>query len=210
MSLDAGAVHDEDLMSLPLLAVAAFAAATTVTPGPNNAMVAASAARHGVRATLPHCLGIAFGFAAMVALVGLGVAGFLIAAPAVMRVLRWVALAWLLLLAWRIARSGAPGSGPKAPPMSFLGAALFQWVNPKAWLIAVGGNAAFVTPGAYPMAQVALLAGTFLVLALPCILLWAAFGSAAGRVLSSPLRLRVFNVTMAALMVASMLPAAFE
>ncbi len=197
-------------MPIPFLAIAAFTVAASVTPGPNNVMVAASAANHGFRATLPHCAGIMVGFAVMAAVVGLGVAGLLTAFPTVALVLRWVALAWLLVLAWRIARAGAPGSGPARPPMGFLGGALFQWVNPKAWLMAVGANAAFVSSGAPLLPQVATVAFAFLLLGTPCVLLWAAIGGAAGRLLHSPLRLRAYNLLMATLMVASMLPVAFE
>lgn len=197
-------------MSMPLLALAGFAAAASITPGPNNVMVAASGANHGFRATLPHCAGIALGFAVMVAIIGLGVAGVLASVPRIAFVLRWVALGWLLLLAWRIARSGAPGTGPARPPMGFLGAAAFQWVNPKAWLMAVSANALFVSPASPLPPQVAAMALTFLVLTIPCILMWAALGSAAGRLLGVPWRLRAFNVAMAGLMVVSMLPVAFE
>ncbi len=197
-------------MSFPLLPLVVFTLAACITPGPNNVMVAASAANHGLRATLPHAAGIAVGFAVMIVLVGLGVAGVLAELPRLLgRALRWVAVGWLLLIALRIARAGAPGSGPARPPMGFLGAAMFQWVNPKAWLMAVGATGAFISP-TQPMApQLATVAGVFFAATVPCVLGWAALGSAAGRLLHSPLRLRAFNIGMAALMVASMLPVAF-
>ena len=196
-------------MTSSLLALAAFAFAASITPGPNNAMVAATAANHGFRAALPQVLGIAFGFAAMLAILALGVAGVLAALPRLEMVLRFVSLAWLLLLALRIARAGAPGSGAARAPLGFVGAAAFQWVNPKAWFIALGASAAWVAPGQELWPQAAAIAGVFLVVCLPCVLAWAALGSAASRLLDSPRRLRVFNVGMAALMVASMLPVAF-
>ena len=164
-------------MTSPLLSLAVFAVAVTVTPGPNNVMVAASAANHGLRATLPQVLGIAIGFVVMLVLVGLGVAGLLSTLPpALSRVLRWVAVAWLLLLAVRIARAGAPGSGPARPPMGFVGAALFQWVNPKAWLIAAGAAGAFIARGQPMPPQLATIAVVFFAVTVPCVLGWAALG----------------------------------
>ncbi len=193
-----------------MLPLVTFAVAAYITPGPNNVMVAASAANHGFRATVPHMLGIAVGFAVMLGVVGLGIAGLLIAFPMLALSLRFVSMAWLLLLAWRIARADAPGSGPRRPPMGFFGAMLFQWVNPKAWMITLGVAGAFIEPGRPPAPQVALIAVTFFAVGLPCILPWALLGSMAGRLLRSPARLRAFNIAMAALMVASMLPVAFE
>lgn len=195
-------------MTSPLLALAAFALAASITPGPNNVMVAATAANHGFRAAVPQVLGISIGFALMLAVVGLGVAGVLAALPNLERLLRFVSLAWLLLLAVRIARAGAPGHGPAHVPLGFLGAAAFQWVNPKAWFIALAASAAWVLPGQAMGPQVAAIAAVFLVVCLPCVLAWAALGSAASRLLHSPGRLRAFNIGMAALMVASMLPVA--
>src|SRR5690606_35889213 len=118
---------------LPLLG---FAIAGSVTPGPNVLMVAAAAAGVGIRPVMPHMLGITFGFAAMVALVGLGLAGPLAASRGVHGTLQLAAAAWLLWFAWRIATAPPPGEGEARPPMNFLQAALFQWVNPKAWMIA--------------------------------------------------------------------------
>ena len=189
-------------MSIPLLAIMGFAAASSFTPGPNNVMVAASGANHGLRATLPHCAGIIAGFSLMVLLVGFGVAGLLATVPAISAALRWVALGWLLI--------GPPGSGAARPPMSLLSGAAFQWVNPKAWLMAVGANAAFVSARDPLLPQVAALAGVFCLISVPSILGWAALGSAAARLLTSRRRLRAFNWVMAGLMVASMLPVAFE
>ncbi len=195
-------------MTSSLVALAGFALAASITPGPNNVMVAATAANHGFRAAVPQVLGITVGFAVMLAVVGLGVAGVLAALPGLERLLRFVSLAWLLLLAVRIARAGAPGSGPARVPLGFLGAAAFQWVNPKAWFIALAASAAWVLPGQAMGPQVAAIAGVFLVVCLPSVLAWAALGSAAARLLHSPARLRAFNIGMAALMVASMLPVA--
>jgi threonine/homoserine/homoserine lactone efflux protein len=189
---------------LPLLG---FAVAASVTPGPNVLMVAAAAANHGIRATVPQMFGIALGFAAMLLIVGLGLAAPFAAWPALHTALKWIGGAWLLLLAWKIARAGAPGEGPSRPPLGFIGAALFQWVNPKAWMIALAAIPAFTTPAGDMLAEGLLIAAIFAVVCLPCLLVWASFGAGASRILRTPAALRWFNVTMAVLMVGSLLPA---
>jgi threonine/homoserine/homoserine lactone efflux protein len=189
---------------LPLLG---FAIAASVTPGPNVLMVAAAAAGHGVRAALPMMLGMTFGFGAMLLLVGLGLAGPLAASTWLHGVLRWVGAAWLLWLAWRIAAAPPPGEGaPARPPLGLVGAALFQWVNPKAWMIAAAVTPAFTRPGEALLPQVLAIALTFVLVAMPCLLVWAGLGAGAGRLLHRPGRLRAFNLVMALLLVASLLP----
>lgn len=189
---------------LPLLG---FAIATSVTPGPNVLMVAAAAANHGVRATVPHMGGIAIGFAAMLAIVGLGLAGPFANWPVLHLVLKWGGAAWLLVLAWKIARAGAPGEGPSRPPLGFTGAALFQWVNPKAWMIALAAIPTFTTPGGDTTAETLRIALVFAAVAFPCTAVWAFLGAGAGSVLRTPGALRGFNIAMAVLMVASLAPA---
>ena len=189
---------------LPLLG---FAIATSVTPGPNVLMVAAAAANHGVRATVPHMLGIALGFAAMLLIVGLGLAAPFAAWPLLHTVLKWGGAAWLLVLAWRIARAGAPGEGPARPPLGFVGAALFQWVNPKAWMIALAAIPAFTTPDGDIVTEALTIAAAFALVCLPCTLVWAALGAGASRLLQTDRALRGFNVTMAVLLVLCLIPA---
>lgn len=189
---------------LPLLG---FAVAASVTPGPNVLMVAAASANHGVRATVPQMFGIAIGFAAMLLIVGLGLAAPFAAWPALHTALKWIGGAWLLLLAWKIARAGAPGEGPSRPPLGFVGAALFQWVNPKAWMIALAAIPAFTTPAGDMLAEGLLVAAVFAIVCLPCTLIWAGFGAGASRILRTPAALRWFNIAMALLMVGSLLPA---
>jgi threonine/homoserine/homoserine lactone efflux protein len=189
---------------LPLLG---FAIAMSVTPGPNVLMVAAAAANHGVRATVPHMMGITLGFAAMLLIVGLGLAAPFATWPTLHTALKWGGGAWLLLLAWKVARAGAPGEGPSRPPLGFVGAALFQWVNPKAWMIALAAIPAFTTPAGDLLLETLAIAAAFAAVCFPCTLVWALLGAGAGRVLRTPRALGAFNVTMAALMVASLLPA---
>jgi threonine/homoserine/homoserine lactone efflux protein len=199
------------VMEMPwLLGLLGFAVAASVTPGPNNIMVAAAAARHGIAATLPHMLGICTGFAVMIVLVGLAVTGVTARVAGIAAVLRWVSLAWLLLLAWRIATAPPPGQGRNRPAMGFAGGAMFQWINPKAWLLALSVGALFVAPvqSAWPVPPALLVvAAVFFAVGLPCNLLWAGLGRGATRLLTSPARLRAFNVAMAILLVVSMLPA---
>lgn len=196
-------------MNSAFLSLVGFIAVMSITPGPNNVMVAASAAHHGLRSTVPHILGITTGFALMIGLVGLGLAGAVTQAPAISNVLRYVAVAWLMVFAWKIASADAPGEGGARPPMGFVGGALFQWVNPKAWLMAVSVTSAFIFPDRAMLPQLGTIVLLSAVVGLPSILSWALLGSGAGRLLGSRARLRLFNVTMAVLLVASILPVAF-
>ncbi|MBV9736116.1 MAG: LysE family translocator [Acidisphaera sp.] len=197
-------------MDTSALSYIGFAIAASITPGPNNALIAASAANHGVRRALPHVLGIGLGFAAMLGLVAIGLTGSLAAHPRIYTALRLVAVAWLLVLAWQIARTGAPGRGPARPPLGFFGAALFQWVNPKAWLLAFAAATTWTDPTQPLAPQVVWLAGVFGLVCVPCALFWALLGSGASRLLVSTARLRAFNIGMGVLLVASVLPALWE
>lgn len=188
---------------LPLLG---FAIAGSVTPGPNVLMVAAAAAGHGVRGVMPHMLGVTFGFTAMIAIVGLGLAGPLAASPAVHGALQLVAAAWLLWLAWKIATAPPPGEGPARPPLNFIQAALFQWVNPKAWMVAGAAIAGYTVPGAPLGPQVAAIAAVFGLVSMPCLLVWAGLGAGARRVLRDARSLRRFNIAMGVLLALSVLP----
>ncbi len=193
-------------------AAIAFAIAMSATPGPNNTMVAASGARFGVQRTVPHMLGISIGFPVMLLAVSVGAGDILQANKWLQTTLRWVGAAYLLWLAWGIARS--PATVDKAhdagrQPLGFLRAALFQWVNPKAWIIAVGAVVAY-TGGERPLAQAMVLAVIFAVVCLPCVLLWTSIGAGVARLLKSERSLRRFDLAMAALLVLSLLPILFE
>ena len=193
-------------MQPDLLAFTLFSIATSASPGPNNVMVSAGAANNGVRATIPHILGIAAGFALMLLVVGAGLAEPLATWSPLHAALRWVGGAWMLWLAWKIATASGGVDGARKPPLSFLGAALFQWVNPKAWMIAVATAATYTSPHGDLLRQVAVLAVITFIVCLPCVAAWALLGAGAGRLLVTPRRLRAFNVTMALLLVASLVP----
>lgn len=187
------------------LALLGFGIVTSVTPGPNNMMLLASGVNFGLRRTVPHMLGISLGHALMVFLVGLGIAGIFRAWPPALTVLKAGSVGYMLWLAWKIAHSGAPGEGrARAAPLSFLQAAAFQWVNPKAWAMALGAVTAYVaTPSA---AAYLLVAVSFMVVNFPSVMIWAAAGQGLRRWLEDPARLRAFNWTMAALLIASLWP----
>jgi threonine/homoserine/homoserine lactone efflux protein len=183
-----------------------FAIAGSVTPGPNVLMVAAAAAGHGMRATAPHLLGITIGFGAMILLVGLGLAGALAASPALHEGLRWVGATWLFWLAWKIAAAPPPGEGEARPPLGLLGAALFQWVNPKAWMLTTAAITAYTRAEAPLVPQVIAIAGVFLAVQIPCLLIWAGLGAGARHFLRDDGALRRFNIAMGVLLAISVLP----
>jgi threonine/homoserine/homoserine lactone efflux protein len=194
-----------------LLPLVAFAVSTSITPGPNNLMVTASGVNFGFRRTLPHMAGIAVGFPVMVLAIGLGLGSVFRAVPQIHVVLRYVGFAYLLWLAWKIATSGpAEGAAEESKkPIGFFQAAGFQWVNPKAWIMAAGAITTYTSPSGDVLAEVLMIAATFAVVSFPCVALWASLGSLLERLLRRPPWLRVFNGTMAVLVVASVLPFAF-
>ncbi len=189
-----------------ILALVLFAFASSITPGPNNIMLLASGANFGLRRTVPHMLGIAVGHAVMVSLVGLGLLGLFEALPWLRVTLMVACAAYLLFLAWKIANAAPPADAPSdARPFSFLQAAAFQWVNPKAWYMAIYAQTNFAPDGAH-WAGALVVAGIFAMTNLPSVTVWAAAGTQLRRWLDAPGRLRIFNITMALLLVASLWP----
>lgn len=191
-----------------LWAMFGFALITAFTPGPNNTMLMISGANWGFRPSLPHVLGITIGFPVMVFAVGMGLGGVFEAYPLLHDILKYVAFAYLLYLAWKLANAGRhDASGARVgKPMSFIAAALFQWVNPKAWIMAVGALALYVPAGSDVLHAVLLLALAFAVCALPSASVWCLFGTAIARLLDSDRRVMIFNIVMAILLVVSMVP----
>lgn len=187
-----------------LLLLAGFAFGATWTPGPNNMMLAASGATFGFRATLPHALGVTVGFPAMFFLVALFLGTAFRAFPWLIEAIAWVGAAVMLWLAWRIATARPAGEGKRrSRPFTLAEAAGFQWVNPKAWLMAVGG-APFLS-GAAPVAEAGIAAGVFAIAGLTSTHGWAGFGSILARFLGTGWRLRLFNGLMGTLIAASAL-----
>jgi threonine/homoserine/homoserine lactone efflux protein len=186
--------------------LALFASVASITPGPNNLMLMASGANYGFRRTIPHMAGVSAGFVLMVFLVGIGLAQLFIAYPVSHTILKAFSVAYLLYLAFKIAtatlsETSASGSGR---PFTFIQAALFQWVNPKAWTMAL--TAVTVYSPTQTLASVALVAGIFGIINLPAIGFWIMLGKRVQRYLRSDKHLLIFNLTMAALLVASLIP----
>ncbi|WP_296510482.1 LysE family translocator [Rhodoferax sp.] len=197
-----------------LLAAGLFAVVSSVTPGPNNTMLMASGVNFGFRRSLRHLWGVNLGFTFMLLCVGLGLHSVLDQFPQFYDVLRYAGSAYMLWIAWQLARTqpaapaetGNTGQAPTAAqPMGFFAAAAFQWINPKAWVMAVTCMSTYLSATA-GWAQVALLAGLFMLLGAPCSAFWVGFGQAMRGLLQDPLRLRIFNITMALALVASLYP----
>lgn len=183
-----------------------FVFVTTVTPGPNNLMLLASGANFGYRRSLPHMFGIASGMFIMVGLVGMGLLALFTAIPAFTIILKAVSVCYLLWLALKIARAkpiGESGEG-KACPMSFLQAVMFQWVNPKAWAMALSAVSLYAADGTFE--SVSIVAGAFGLICLPSNSLWTWLGTLLRRWLSDPVKLRLFNFSMAALLMVTLYP----
>jgi threonine/homoserine/homoserine lactone efflux protein len=193
-----------------LAALAIFAAVTSVTPGPNNLMLMASGINFGFRRTLPHMLGVGLGFTFMIILIGLGVMQFIEAIPASGLVIAILSALYLLYMAWKIATTDtAPhsdeGQVSGSKPFTFVQAALFQWVNPKAWTMALTAISIYA-PKSQGWLAVFIVAGIFGIINLPCTSLWAAMGAKMSIMLADPTRRRVFNIIAALLLVASLYP----
>jgi threonine/homoserine/homoserine lactone efflux protein len=196
-----------------ILALAVFAAVSSGTPGPNNLMLMTSGVNFGMKRSIPHLVGITLGFCFMIFAVGMGLQTMFAVLPQLETILRYVGTAYLLWLAWKIANSGAVGEGKSnAKPMGFWAAAAFQWVNPKAWFMAISAittyasSAADVAGGGSKLSQVLLVVLIFGAINFPLVACWGWFGSAMRRFLQDPKKLRIFNITMVVLLFASLYP----
>lgn len=189
-----------------LAALFIFALTSSITPGPNNMMLLASGVNFGFRRTIPHLLGIELGFGLLLLLVGFGVGAVFSAEPRLYLVLKVVGGAYLLWIAWQIGTTRKMADTKEgARPLSFLQAALFQFVNPKAWVMAAGAVAAYQQPGSFVRDSL-LIVLAFMSVGIFCTCAWAGFGTGLKGWLSDPGRLKWFNIGMAALLVASLWP----
>ena len=189
-----------------LIGLIGFAIVSSATPGPNNMMLMASGANFGMRRTIPHMLGVSIGFTFMIVLVGVGLVGLFAAWPPSFTLLKVVSAAYLLWLAWKIATTPATAietGNSAARPLTFIQAALFQWVNPKAWTMAL--TALTVYAGSREITVVLIVGTVFGIINLPTVSVWAWFGQYLQRWLRSDASRRFFNYTMAALLVGSLL-----
>lgn len=189
-----------------LLALFLFAFTTSITPGPNNMMLFASGVNFGFSRTIPHMLGIGAGFLSLLIAVGLGLGALLHSVPMLYTGLKFAGGAYLVWIAWKIGTSRTLSEGKAgAAPMTFLQAAAFQWINPKAWVMAVTAMATYTSEQAY-LASVLIVGIIFAIVNVPSVSTWAGFGSALRQWLSEPARLKWFNITMAVLLVLSLWP----
>ena len=193
-----------------LAALSLFAFVASITPGPNNTMLMASGANFGFRATGPHLAGVALGFFVMILAVGLGLGGLFRAFPALHDILAVAGAAYMLWLAWKIAgSSGMAGGEAGSKPQTFLQAAAFHWVNPKAWAMALGAVTTYAPRENYGL-NILVVSLVFLAVNAPCVATWTGFGVVLRRFLDRPAVMRGFNLTMASLLVLSLVPGLVE
>ena len=193
-------------MTYPILfGLILYAFVTSVTPGPNNVMLLVSGANFGFRRTVPHMIGISIGCAVMLTTLGLGVAALLADVPLVRLATKFLTVAYMGWLAWKIAHAAAPGAtNGRVRPMNMLEAAAFQWINPKAWAMALGAISGYAPAGTAQALTV--LVVVFSAINLPSVAIWAYAGEAMRHWLKDDRRRRAFNWTMAVLLVVSLVP----
>lgn len=185
--------------------IALFGLASAATPGPNNVMLTASGSTFGLRRSIPHIAGISVGFPVMIFAVGLGLGEIFTRYPQVHMALKWIGAAYLLYLAWRIAQTGKSdgGNGSSGRPLTFIEAAAFQWVNPKAWMMAVSAIPAFTTIGGNYYLELLLISVVFAAICVPSCLAWCMFGVGIRQLIRSEETARLVNLTLAGLVVLS-------
>lgn len=190
-----------------LIAFVLFATVMFFTPGPNNIMLLSSGLTYGFRPTIPHIAGITIGFAFMVGAVGLGLGTVFITFPVLQTILKYAGVVYLIYLAAAIAMSGPVSADQdnRRGPMTFWGAAMFQWVNAKGWVMVIGTITAYAAISPYPW-NIVIQVGLSLLLGAVSCTVWALFGSALRPVLTSPRAVRAFNIVMAVLLLASLYP----
>lgn len=194
----------DQFIALATLAVVGF-----FTPGPNNTIATVTAANHGLRATLPHVLGVPFGFSTMLVAGSLGVAALLIAHPLLGSAIKWIGIAYLLYIAWLIARAGSLAERRLAQPLRFWQSAAFQYANPKAWMLAAATAGTFMAQGADPQ-RTTIIVVVYALTAAASLLLWAWVGAALRHWLQQGDRLAYFNRVMGLLLAATALWMAFR
>jgi threonine/homoserine/homoserine lactone efflux protein len=183
-----------------------FAGVAAFTPGPNNTLLMASGMNFGFRRTLPLIAGVTLGFPLMIAMVGLGLGRVFDSYPIVYQSLKYAGAAYMLFLAWKIATAKLSTSEvAAAKPMTFVQMMLFQWINPKGWVMAITALSAYTLASSY-YTGVATVVGTFVLMGITSAMTWAGFGAGLKSVMTDPRYFRVINIGLAALLVMSLVP----
>jgi threonine/homoserine/homoserine lactone efflux protein len=186
------------------LSIMFFCLVTSITPGPNNIMLMTSGINHGVKKTLPHFFGIIVGFPTMLAAIGLGLGAVFIYYPVTHQVIKVLGATYFLFLAWKIGNSTNSSASDKLKaPLTFIQALAFQWINPKAWIIAVGAIATFTTMGNFKIQVLAIIL-CFATVGSVCMAIWMLMGVGLQRLISNQQQLQYFNIFMAVLLVGSL------
>jgi len=192
---------------MEFFALVLFVLSTSGTPGPNNIMILTSGVNHGAVKSIPHVLGVNLGFPFMVLAIGIGAMELFNTVPSLYLVIKIVGVLYLAYLAFKIATMPVTLAGKNTPkPFSFKQAALFQWVNPKAWVMGVSAIVAFSSPEADALTQVVIIASTYLLFGLPCSVAWLTIGVSLQKLLSNHSYLRRFNIIMALILLLSLIP----
>ncbi|HEY6454748.1 MAG TPA: LysE family translocator [Steroidobacteraceae bacterium] len=180
-----------------------YAFVMSITPGPNNVMLTAGGANFGLRRTVPHILGVSCGFGMQVAAVCGGLGILFTRWPQMHAGLKWVGAAYLLYLGWQLLRAAGPGAAMAGKPVTFAAAAMFQFVNPKAWVISLTAATLFLPPQLGQVLASAYVSSIMILVNLPCATAWAVFGSSLGVALRRPVARRIFNWLMAVALAAT-------
>jgi threonine/homoserine/homoserine lactone efflux protein len=197
--------HSLDIMTLEqAVAFLLFAVAAAGTPGPSNLLLTATGASVGVLRGLPCLFGVTIGMGVMMFVVAFGLGSVVLANPTVLRALHWTGAAFLLWLAWKVASAGCSDAAVRRGPAGFIGAAAFQWINPKSWLVCASAAGAYLNTESGPaLGQATALSALFILASLPCCFVWLAFGATAQRLLRTERARRTFNIAMGVLLAGS-------
>jgi threonine/homoserine/homoserine lactone efflux protein len=197
--------HPLDIMTLEqAVAFLLFAVAAAGTPGPSNLLLTATGASVGVLRGLPCLLGVTIGMGVMMFVVAFGLGSVVLANPTVLRALHWTGAVFLLWLAWKIATAGRSDAAARRKPVGFIGAAAFQWINPKSWLVCASAAGTYLSAGSgSALVQAVAFGALFILASLPCCFVWLAFGATAQRFLRTERARRTFNIAMGLLLAGS-------
>ncbi|HEK0412912.1 TPA: LysE family translocator [Proteus mirabilis] len=193
------------------LSLAIFSFVTSITPGPNNIMLLASGINFGLKRTMPHAIGVSLGFFVMLLAVGIGIGALIKSSPIIYNILKYLGALYLLWLAWKtaISHSVEQNSNKQGSPLTLLEAALFQWINPKSWMMAISGITLYTSPQ-YPYISMLLVAIIFTLINFPCVAIWANFGHSLRERLKNPKILKLFNFIMGGLLALSAISVLFQ